>query len=53
MVARESRDDAPEALAKLELTARADAALYRAEREGRGVVVFSEEAEGRSSLTGP
>jgi diguanylate cyclase (GGDEF)-like protein len=36
-----------------ESTARADAALYRAKREGRGVVVLSEEEEPRSSLTGP
>jgi diguanylate cyclase (GGDEF)-like protein len=35
------------------LTARADAALYRAKRDGRGTVAFSEEAEPPSSLTGP
>jgi GGDEF domain-containing protein len=35
------------------LIARADAALYRAKRDNRGGVMFSDEAEPPSSLTGP
>lgn len=35
------------------LIARADAALYRAKRDGRGVAMLSDEAEPPSSLTGP